>query len=434
MQEKIFALATAAGKSAIAVIRLSGAGTKEELKKIFKPFPVAPNVLKRGELILDGLTDTAMLVYFDAPKSYTGEEMAEIHLHGNMSLVRLLFEKLFSLGFRTADNGEFTKRAYVNGKTNLAAAEGLADLVNAESFAALRAAGIIARGELGKKADEIQSGLTDCLARLEAALDYPEEDLEGVEMPEVEKILVGQKEKIEDLLGTVARGKTAKYGVRVAIVGNVNVGKSSLLNALVGYERAIVSSIQGTTRDTIEESADIDGVKFTFVDTAGQRETDDEIEMLGVRRARQAMDDSDMIIFVSDADTQKPDWLKKTTVPVIFVKSKGDVDGTKNNANIVVSSKTGKNIEELKKLIFDVAGGSDVIAAPILITNRRHEESLIEADGCLKEAISSIRDGVTVDVTAAAIRRAWQYVGQITGNTDAQIVVDAIFSKFCLGK
>ena len=171
MQDKIFALSTAVGKSAVAILRMSGEGTKAALKEIFQPFPDKPNYLKHGNLTIDDLTDTAMLVYFDAPKSYTGEEMAEIHLHGSMPLVRLVSEKLFGLGFRTANNGEFTKRAYVNGKTNLSKAEGLADLVNAESLAALRAAGILARGGLGDIADGLQNDLTDCRARLEAALD-----------------------------------------------------------------------------------------------------------------------------------------------------------------------------------------------------------------------------------------------------------------------
>ena len=434
MQDKIFALSTAVGKSAVAILRMSGEGTKAALKEIFQPFPDKPNYLKHGNLTIDGLTDTAMLVYFDAPKSYTGEEMAEIHLHGSMPLVRLVSEKLFGLGFRTANNGEFTKRAYVNGKTNLSKAEGLADLVNAESLAALRAAGILARGGLGDIADGLQNDLTDCLARLEAALDYPEEDLEGAEMPLVEEILTAAQEKIDGLLRTARQGKTAKFGARVAIVGDVNVGKSSLLNAIVGYDRAIVSSIKGTTRDTIEESIDFKGIKFTFIDTAGQRETEDEIEMIGVRRAKAAMEDADIILLVSDDDSSEPDWIKTSPVPTIFVKSKGDKDPTRQKADIVVSGKTGENVQQLLEMIFDALGGRQVMTAPVLLTNQRHEECLTSAQECIKEAKSMIRDGVTADLIAATIRQAWQYVGQITGNTDMQTVVDVIFSKFCLGK
>ena len=435
MEDKILAPATGMTKSAVAILRMSGYGTKDALKKVFAPFPKKANYLQYGKLTLDGLTDSAMLVFFDAPKSYTGEEMAELHLHGSIPLVKKVTETLLSLGFRPAQNGEFTSRAYLNGKTNLSKAEGLADLVNAESFAALRASTILAEGKLGKITLELQAKLTDALARLEAALDYPEEDLEQTELPHIEKIVKDVLTETEKILSTSKHGKTAKYGVTVAIVGDTNVGKSSLLNAIVGYDRAIVSAVKGTTRDTLEESIDFNGLKLNFVDTAGQRETTDEVEKIGVLRAKKAMQQADLLLLVIDdsvCDADITDY--KQDKPCIVVRNKGDINSKTDKADIVVSAKTGQNVQKLLEMIFDKIGGEQIMSAPLLLTGQRHEECLKKAQKCLQETQQLVDGGATVDLVASQIRQAWQYLGQVTGNTDMQTVVDAIFSKFCLGK
>lgn len=435
MDEKILALATGVTKSAVAILRMSGYGTKDALKKVFTPFPKEPNYLQYGKLNFDGLTDSAMLVFFDAPKSYTGEEMAELHLHGSIPLVKKVTEILFGLGFRLAQNGEFTSRAYLNGKTNLSKAEGLADLVNAESFAALRASTILAEGKLGKITMAMQEKLTDALARLEATLDYPEEDLEQTELPHIEKIIKEVLAETEKILSTSKHGKTAKHGVTVAIVGDTNVGKSSLLNAIVGYDRAIVSSVKGTTRDTLEESIDFNGLKLNFVDTAGQRETLDEVEKIGVLRAKKAMQQADLLLLVIDdsvGDVDITDYKQDT--PYIVVRNKADINNKTDGADIVVSAKTGQNVQKLLKMIFDKVDGEQIMSAPLLLTGQRHEECLKKAQKSLQETQQLVDEGSTVDLVASQIRQAWQYLGQVTGNTDMQIVVDAIFSKFCLGK
>ena len=434
MQRKIVALATGTQKSAVAILRMSGSGTKDALKQIFRPFPSMPNYLQYGKINLEQLTDDGMLVYFDAPKSYTGEEMAELHLHGSMPLVKAVMDRLFELGFVMAVNGEFTKRAFINGKTNLSKAEGLADLINAESFAGLRASVILSQGKLAQKTQKIQEMLTDALANLEATLDYPEEDLEETELPKIKEILTTALEQTQQILQTEKLGATAKNGVKVAIVGDTNVGKSSLLNAIVGYDRAIVSSVKGTTRDTIEESIDFKGIKMTFVDTAGQRETQDEIEQIGVKRAKQAMQTADVVLVVLGDDAKLPAEYQNTTSPTIVIKNKGDLNDYKGDAQLLVSAKTGQNLELLLNTIFELVDGQQVMSAPILLTSQRQCQLLTNGKDCLVDAISSITNGETVDIVAMKIKQAWTEFGQIVGNTDMQTVVDRIFEKFCLGK
>lgn len=433
MQEKIVALATGTQKSAVAILRMSGSGTKDALKGVFSPFPTMPNYLQYGKLNLDGLADGAMLVYFDAPKSYTGEEMAELHIHGSMPLITRVLQRLFSIGFRMAQNGEFTKRAFINGKTNLSRAEGLADLINAESFAGLRASVILAENKLGKRIDTLQSELTDALARLEATLDYPEEDLEETEFPVIERNLMGTYRAVCDLLATSSAGKTAKEGVNVAIVGDTNVGKSSLLNSFVGYDRAIVSSVRGTTRDTIEESVDFKGIKINFIDTAGQRETTDEIEKIGVQRAKRAMERADLVLVVTEDGKVSQEYLDITS-PKIIVKNKADLSAEKGCADILISAKTGENVEKLLQKIFDTVGGNEIISAPLLLTSQRQIQCLQESRDFITNAIDLIKTNATADLVADAIKQAWLAMGRVTGKTDIQTVVDTIFEKFCLGK
>jgi len=433
MQEKIVALATGTQKSAVAILRMSGSGTKDALKGVFSPFPTMPNYLQYGKLNLDGLADGAMLVYFDAPKSYTGEEMAELHIHGSMPLITRVLQRLFSIGFRMAQNGEFTKRAFINGKTNLSRAEGLADLINAESFAGLRASVILAENKLGKRIDTLQSELTDALARLEATLDYPEEDLEETEFPVIERNLMGTYRAVCDLLATSSAGKTAKEGVNVAIVGDTNVGKSSLLNSFVGYDRAIVSSVRGTTRDTIEESVDFKGIKINFIDTAGQRETTDEIEKIGVQRAKRAMERADLVLVVTEDGKISQEYLDITS-PKIIVKNKADLSAEKGCADILISAKTGENVEKLLQKIFDTVGGNEIISAPLLLTSQRQIQCLQESRDFITNAIDLIKTNATADLVADAIKQAWLAMGRVTGKTDIQTVVDTIFEKFCLGK
>ncbi len=430
---KIVAQSTPVGRSAIAVLRMSGEGVKAALKPLFKPFPTNANQLRHGVFDAgNGVRDDAMLVYFDAPKSFTGEEMAELYLHGGVVIVREVLRRLLSVGFEIAQNGEFTKRAFLNGKTNLSKAEGLIDIIDAESVAGLKAAESLAADKLGKKTDLLQSKLTEALARVEAVLDYPEEDLEQDQIPPVKTLLLETAAGLQNLLDTATKGRTAKYGVRIALCGEPNAGKSSLLNALVGFDRAIVSDKSGTTRDTLESDVEYKGIKMTFIDTAGIRETDDDVERQGVLRAKRAIQTCDVAVLVSEG--KSPVLPDDCRAPVVTVLNKCDkTEACEFVPDIVLSAKTGKNVEQLKQKIYDLMSGDQVISADLLVTNARHEGCLTRAAESVAQALKLIDDGST-DILAAEIRQAWEFLGQITGKCDGQTVVDEIFSRFCLGK
>jgi tRNA modification GTPase len=430
--EKIVALSTPFGRGAIAVLRFSGEGVKEKLKKYFSPFPDDANKILAGKFNINGITDSAMLVYFDAPKSYTGEEMAELHIHGSPMLIKTAMEKFLSDGFCMAQNGEFTKRAFLNGKTDLARSEGLIDLIDAESQSALKAASDLAQNKLGKKIKSIQNELTDISASLEATLDYPEEDLEGAQLPDIEKKLQNVLGQLETLLKTAKDGKTAKYGINIAIVGDVNVGKSSLLNALAGFDRVIVSPEEGTTRDTVTESISYKGLRFNLTDTAGMRETENEIEKIGISRAKKALEEADLVIYVIDRPFIPKEY-EEIKKPKLLVFNKTDKNCRFEKADVNLSAKEGANIELLKEIIFNKFNGEGILSADILLTSSRHVSCIKQAFDAVKGATENLYS-VTMDIIASQVYQAWLSLGQITGDTDTQIVIDEIFSKFCLGK
>lgn len=430
--KKIVALSTPQGRGAIAVLRFSGEGVKEKLKKYFSPFPTQPNQIKAGTIKLGGILDSAMLVYFDAPKSYTGEEMAELHIHGSPMLIKNALEIFLNDDFVMAQNGEFTQRAFLNGKTDLARSEGLIDLIDAESQSALKAASDLAQNKLGKKIRDIQNELTEISAILEATLDYPEEDLEGNELPKLDTKFKNILTQLELLLNTAQDGKTAKYGINIALVGEVNVGKSSLLNALAGFDRVIVSALEGTTRDTVTESISYRGLRFNLTDTAGLRETDNEIEKIGISRAKKALDDADLVVYVTDKPIF-PTEFKEIKKPKLLVFNKIDKGCQFEKADVNISAKEGINIEQLKEIIYEKFNGEGILSADILLTSSRHVSCVKKAFDAASLAYKNLYNQ-TMDIIAHSVNEAWLYLGQITGDTDTQTVINEIFSKFCLGK
>ena len=296
----IAALSTPHGRGAINVIRLSGEGCKKLAAKMFSPFPDKANYLKAGTVSTKYFDDKAMCVFFDAPRSFTGEESVEFHCHGGETTASAVLERCFELGARPALNGEFSKRAFINGKQNLSNAEGVIDLIDAESKGAARAAAMLAQNELGKKIEELLDALCDTEASIEAALDYPEEELEGTTVAEQTIEISRAKRTIDALVKTVRLGGLVKNGAYVAIVGATNVGKSSLLNALAGEERAIVSDTHGTTRDTVEISLVYKDLKITFADTAGFRQTSDATESQGIERSKRAAKRASVVLYIID--------------------------------------------------------------------------------------------------------------------------------------
>lgn len=395
--------------------------------------PWEPLKMHFGTFVAEDFCDRGYAVYFPAAQAYTGEDTVEFYLHGGVRIMRGALDALLAEGAALAEHGEFTKRAFLAGRLTLADAEGVIDMINADSSAGLRAAYRLMDGKVAKAVDEIASDLQNLIAGLEAALDYPEETEDEV-LPSLEGGIDGCLEKINGLLSTASRGRIAKHGVNVVLAGGVNAGKSSLMNAMLKEERAIVADIAGTTRDTVEDSIEYDGVRINLVDTAGLRESDDAIETQGVARARKAIDGADIVLHVIDKTNPADEDLDLFGKLVFTVYNKCDIAGfaiPRMAYTFGVSAKTGEGVEELIKAIASLYGNSGTNGGE-LITNERHISALLAA----KRALESAKAGLsyTVDCTLIDLRTAYGELGQITGKTATEDIIEAIFSKFCVGK
>lgn len=432
MNTTIVALSTARGRSAIAVVRMSGDEAINIAKKFFKPFPKQPNYLKVGVLSTPQFDEHAMCVYFAAPHSYTGENTVEFHCHGGSAVCQAVIEQCIANGAVPAQNGEFSKRAFINGKQNLTIAEGIIEMIDAETASAAKAGANLLENKLGKKVVETQDVLLDLVASCEATLDYPEEDLELPTVSTVEKQLGGISSELSRLISTATLGKVAKFGINVAIVGKPNVGKSSILNALLGTDRAIVSDVQGTTRDTLTESVNYRDIKFNFVDTAGIRDTNDVVEIEGVKRAQKAADGADVVLHVTDDPTDRSVY--PTVRPQVRIYNKCDLYDTSPCCvdSLIVSAKSG-DVEIIKSTLYEMFSAGEIENSDLLITNERHLSCLKLAKQQIDEAKANCKIA-TLDVVASLLRQAWETLGEITGSTAREDIIDRIYSKFCLGK
>ena len=467
----IAAIATGGAACAIGVIRLSGDGCFAACDRVFRsangrPFSEQePRKLVMGEM-LDSrgqVVDRGMAVRFPAPHSYTGEDAAELHCHGSPVALRELLSALFAAGARQAGPGEFTKRAFLGGRMDLTQAEAVVDLLDAETAAAARNAAAQLRGGLRRVLEPIQESLLDIASRFYAVVDYPDEDIQDVNPQEVSAALVSAQEGLTRLLADCRRGQVLKKGVRTAIVGLPNAGKSSLLNALAGYERAIVTDIPGTTRDTVEESVLCGGVLLRLVDTAGLRDTADAVEQLGVERSRRAMEAAELILLVSDmeADMEQPlpqacwedfrrllDQVGRQKAPWIYVASKrdlfgktagsfgalGDPDWKGPAAYVSLSSVTGQGMEDLEKAVAALFPAGDPGEAGSLLTDRRQEDAARRALDALRRGREALDAGLTPDAVLTDAEEALDALGELTGRTAREEIVSAIFSRFCVGK
>lgn len=436
-------ISTPLGSGGISVIRVSGKDSLKIAKSIFSfkkdVEEVQPRHMYFGNICHNNFTEQCLMVYFKAPFSYTGEDVVEFQCHGGEYLTRQILEACLNAGARLADNGEFTKQAFINGKISLEQAESVIDMINATSDAELKASSKILKGELFAKVTKMQKDLKDAIVNLEVSIDYPEHDDEALGTDNLANVLNGIKQELEKLISTARNGKIISSGINVAIVGKPNVGKSSLLNALIGEERAIVTSIQGTTRDTLHETITHSGIKINFIDTAGIRESQDEVEKIGIQKSLESINNAHIVLAVFDAseilteeDKQILDKIKSTKN--IIILNKTDIAQNKTNiTGIEISAKNKQNIEKIKDKILSMAVENKIDFSSLIITNARHIEALKDALEKTNKLIQEC-NFQTVDILDMLAKDLWQTLGKITGQTENEDIISGIFAKFCLGK
>lgn len=431
MSDCIAAVATPPGTGGVAIIRISGQGALDIALKMFRPSRkggIVPNRMYAGKIIAEGFTDYGFMVYFAPPHSFTGEDVVEFHCHGGVRISRAVLSAALSSGARMAEAGEFTRRAFLNGKLSLAAAEGMADMINAESDALLRAGSLLYFGKLSDEVTKIQDSLKDILAAIAAELDYPEEDPDELDFENIKLSLKELHGKLSRLVGGYSGGKFIKEGVTVAICGKPNAGKSSLLNALLGYDKAIVSDEAGTTRDAVEGTLQIGGVLFRLTDTAGLRDGAGKVESIGIERAKNLIRSADIVLFLTEGEKFEGQISGK----LIKVFSKDDLLTPKGEYDIAVSSVTGDGLSALKELLYkSVSAGNSAEAA--FVVEQRHYNALSAAEKSLCSALQNM-DSLTADLLAVDLRECWRFLGEITGETCDEEIVNTVFAKFCVGK
>lgn len=445
----IVAISTAIGSGGISIIRMSGKGALNKANQVFSPrkkdATLEPRKLTLGAFNYNDISDKCLCVYFKAPFSYTGEDMIEFQVHGGVTLTNRIYESLVDLGCTPATKGEFSKLAFLNGKMSLDEAEGVIDLINAESESELRAGYDLVQGKLKSEVEDLQAVLTETLAKIEVTLDYPEEDLEEETADFIRLRLQSVRNKIEGLLSTATLGKAIKDGTKILIYGKTNAGKSSLLNALLNYERAIVTDIQGTTRDVIEETFVYKGYKFILMDTAGIRKTQDIVEKIGIDRSKNSIKSADIVLFVVDLSQELTqddfdiiDDIKDKNVIAVINKcdlpQKCDLTKIPFEKKVEISTKTGLGVDNLKEELLKFVTNGGINLGSLVITNARHIEALKSALNSLDVAIENLDTGFQLDLVSIDIKASWLSLGDITGNSDNEKIIDEIFSKFCVGK
>lgn len=444
-EENIAAIATPAGKGGVAIVRISGKTPLSIVEKMFTPTgkiqvsDFEPYRMYPGKIDGGNFTDFGLCVYFKAPASYTGEDVVEFQCHGGENIARGILKQTFVHGARSATRGEFTKRAFLNGKLSLASAEGVADMINGESDAEVKAGFLLYSEKLTVKVRDVQARLKNLLAGIDVSVDYPEEDIEEQHVEELKKSLQIVKDEVSALAAGYSTGKKIKSGITVAICGKPNTGKSSLLNRLLGYDKAIVSGVAGTTRDAVEGTIEIQGRKFNLYDTAGVRESGDAIETIGIERAESIIRSADVAVFVADLtmgigeeDARVLQMVRDK--PLIKVVNKTDIlrDETDTDADVYTSAVTGAGIEKLKTLLYEKSFGDRSEDAAFLI-EQRHYEALARAENALSLAIAAC--GVQpLDLIGIDVKAGWDALGEITGETATEAIIEEIFAKFCVGK
>lgn len=450
MSETIAAVSSAFGEAAVSVLRVSGVEAIQVAERVFRgrrlvsEMPVRVQhfgrvVNERGETV-----DSVLLTVFRGPSSYTGEDVVEICGHGGILVTREVYELLLRNGARAAEAGEFTQRAFLNGKMDLTQAEAVMDLIHAQSELSMQAAAQQLEGRLGNEAEGLREELIGLVAHLEAYIDFPEEDIDpdtGAAMVARMEGLVG---RLQGLLDTAEHGRILRSGARTVICGEPNVGKSSLLNLLTGVERAIVSEQAGTTRDTIEEMLHIHGLPFRLVDTAGLREhTVDAIEATGMERTRRELAQADVILEVVDGScsmgeakrVMMPEGATRHLILILNKSDEGIDESWAGSGGLALSCKTGEGVESLRAAMREkVWAGAGVSGAQLVAINARHQSCFELARERMLSAVEALRGGLAPEFVAVDVREALQAVGEVTGRVDVEEILGVIFSQFCIGK
>ncbi len=449
MEDTIAAIATSSGIASIGIIRISGKETFNIIKKIFrtnKELIIEPNTIKYGFIEYNGeYIDEVLVSFFVKPHSFTKEDICEINCHGGISVIKKILQIVLENGARLAEPGEFTKRAFLNGRIDLSQAEAIIEVINSKTDRILKESEKQLKGNLTSNINNIENDLLDIISDVEANIDYPEYDIEEVTNKKIDEKLQTIKEKLNKLISTFSTGKILREGVNVALVGKPNVGKSSILNRLLREERAIVTDIKGTTRDTIEEFINIKGIMVKIFDTAGIRETDDIIEKKGVDKSIELIEKADIILAIFDSSNELDEEDKYILEKIkdrnnIIVFNKIDINDKLNledkyNNIIKISAKEDMGIELLENKIYEMCNIDDNIKDnETIITNVRHKDILEKALNNINQCLLENKNNIPLDMLSIKIIDTLNILGEITGKTVTEEIINTIFSKFCLGK
>jgi tRNA modification GTPase trmE len=457
MEDTIAAIATAPGEGGIGVVRISGEKSKEIIEKIFlkknSEKDLVPRMMHYGFVrnnFSGELIDEVMAVYFKAPYSYTAEDVVEIQCHGSMVSLRKILSLVLKNGARIAESGEFTKRAFLNGRLDLSQAEAVIDLIRAKSDKSFDVALNQLEGNFSKEIRKIRAELMNSLVNITVNIDYPDEDIEQLTFENLVSDLTSVRVKVEKMLQTSNTGRIMSEGLKISIIGKPNVGKSSLMNALLKETRAIVTSVPGTTRDTIEEMLTIRGIPVKLTDTAGIRHTEDIIEKIGIEKSKEAFNNADLIIFMADRSRvlDEEDFsilshigekkaiviLNKTDLPKAFDET--EIEKLLPKACIIEASvANGEGIEELENVVENLVYGGEVKQSDsMMVTNVRHKNLLEEADSSLADAIEMAKACQPLELLEIDASRAYECLGAIIGEAVEEDIINEVFARFCLGK